>query len=115
MMVSGSQDGTMDEMLRIGEVAELLNVTTKTIRHYENIGLIEPRRTESDYRLYKPEDVLNIQRIRQLQGLGLSLKQIKLILGNANNGELWEKVLAALLEQIESELDLLEQRRERVA
>src|SRR5688572_17762970 len=114
-MMSALQDGAMDEMLRIGEVADLLNVTTKTIRHYEKLGLIEPRRTESDYRLYTPEDVLNIQRIRQLQGLGLSLKQIKLVLSNADNGELWEKVLAALLEQIESEIDLLEHRRERVA
>src|SRR5262245_53917825 len=105
----------MYETLRIGEVAELLGITTKTIRHYEKLGLIDPERTESDYRLYSPDDVLQIQRVRQLQGLGLSLKQIKLILNDAGNEELWEKVLAALLEQIEAEIDLLQDRRERIA
>jgi DNA-binding transcriptional MerR regulator len=105
----------MNETLRIGEVAELLGITTKTIRHYEKLGLIDPDRTESDYRLYTPEDVLRIQRVRHLQSLGLSLKQIKMILSNADDGELWEKVLAALLQQIEADIDVLTERRERIA
>jgi DNA-binding transcriptional MerR regulator len=110
-----SQEGTMNETLRIGEVAELLGITTKTIRHYEKLELIDPDRTESDYRLYTPDDVLRIQRVRQLQGLGLPLKQIKLILSDAGNEALWEKVLAALLEQIEAEIDMLQDRRQRIA
>ena len=43
----------MRERLRIGEVAKLLGVTPKTLRHYEKVGLLEEtERTEADYRLY---------------------------------------------------------------
>ncbi len=71
----------MRTLLQIGEVAQLLGVTTKTIRHYQKVGLIqEPERTASGYRLFSVHDLLRVQRIRRLQALGLSLKQIKIIL-----------------------------------
>lgn len=104
----------MSGILRIGEVARLLGVTTKTLRHYERIGLIEPDRTESDYRVYTPEEVLRLQRIRLLQDLGLSLKQIRLILGEGENPEVWNTVLETLLDSIETEIGALESRRERI-
>lgn len=66
--------------LRIGEVAKLLGVTPKTIRHYHRRGLIpEPPRSDSDYRLYTANDLLRLRHIRQLQAMGLSLAQIKTI------------------------------------
>jgi DNA-binding transcriptional MerR regulator len=104
----------MSGTLRIGEVAKLLGVTTKTLRHYERIGLIEPDRTESDYRVYTPEEVLRLQRIRLLQDLGLSLKQIRLILGEGENPEVWNTVLETLLDSIQTEIGALESRRERI-
>ena len=72
----------MRTLLQIGEIAQLLGVTPKTIRHYQKIGLIaEPDRTEAGYRLFNAQDLLRLQRIRRLQALGLSLKQIKTLLG----------------------------------
>jgi len=45
----------MKTQLHIGEVAKLLGITPKTIRHYHKVGLLtEPQRTESGYRLYYP-------------------------------------------------------------
>jgi DNA-binding transcriptional MerR regulator len=71
----------MRKMLQIGEVAQLLGVTSKTIRHYHKIGLLpEPERTESGYRLYNAQDLLHLKQIRHMQEFGLSLKHIKTLL-----------------------------------
>lgn len=99
----------MASSLRIGDVAELFDVTTKTLRHYEEMGLLSPEREENGYRLYGPEDVLRVQRIRQLQALGLSLKEVARLL-EQDDEVLWQKVLRSLHEEVVEEIDLLQQR-----
>ena len=77
----------MGERLRIGEVAGLVGVTTKTVRHYEKIGLLQrPERSESGYRLYTADDLLEVHRIKRLGSLGLSLQRIKEVLGGSGSG-----------------------------
>lgn len=100
----------MSAELQIGEVAKLFEVSTKTIRHYEKLGLLSPGRAENDYRLYTPEDILTIQRIRQLQTLGLSLKQIKKILNQDSDTQLWSTVLETLLQETQREITQLQRR-----
>lgn len=95
--------------IHIGDVAALFDVTTKTLRHYEKLGLLEPEREENGYRLYGPEDVLRVQRIRQLQSLGLSLKEIARLLGR-DDEMLWESVLRSLREEAAEEVALLQER-----
>lgn len=100
----------MEDHLLIGEVAELFNVSTKTLRHYEKLGLLAPQRAQNDYRLYGPQDVLRLQRIRQLQSLGLSLREIRRILERADDEQLWSEVLRALRQEVSAEMALLEER-----
>jgi DNA-binding transcriptional MerR regulator len=102
------------EWLYIGEVAELFDVTTKTLRHYEELGLLSPQREENDYRRYGPQDVLRVQRIRQLQTLGMSLRQIKAVLEKQDDEEMWATVLRSLREEVEAEIEALEERREQI-
>jgi DNA-binding transcriptional MerR regulator len=63
--------------LRIQEVAAEVGLTTRSIRYYEEIGLLVPVRSGGDYRLYEPEDV---ERLRFIKGLrddaGFSLAEI---------------------------------------
>jgi DNA-binding transcriptional MerR regulator len=67
--------------LTIGEVARMLGVSTKTIRHYHRIGLLEePLRAPNGYRMYRASDLVTLVRIRQIQALGLNLAEIKRIL-----------------------------------
>lgn len=74
--------------MRIGELAERLRVTTKTIRFYESIGLIpEPARAPSGYRSYDEPDAERITFIRTAQRLGLSLDEIKEIIAFRDRGE----------------------------
>lgn len=64
-------------MLRIGEVAERLGLTTRTLRHYEDLGLLRPsERSSSGYRLYDASSIARLRRIDALKRLGLSLDEI---------------------------------------
>src|SRR5690349_7490371 len=65
--------------LQIGEVAERLGVTHRTLRFYEEKGLLKPpTRMEGGFRLYSEEDVRRVERIKQLQRLlNVSLAEIK--------------------------------------
>ncbi|HEY8837671.1 MAG TPA: MerR family transcriptional regulator [Dehalococcoidia bacterium] len=65
--------------LQIGEVAERTGVTQRTLRFYEEKGLLKPpSRMDGGFRLYSEEDVKRVEQIRQLQRLlGFSLAEIK--------------------------------------
>jgi DNA-binding transcriptional MerR regulator len=105
----------MRKMLQIGEVAQLLGVTSKTIRHYHKIGLLpEPERTESGYRLYNAQDLLRLKQIRHMQEFGLSLKHIKTILGDPAREHTLREILQVLDTELASQIQVLEERRARI-
>ncbi|ADK28256.2 MerR family transcriptional regulator [Corynebacterium pseudotuberculosis] len=67
--------------LTIGEAAEFLGITTRALRHWDTIGLLEPQwRNHSDYRLYTEEDLTKAFTILVYREAGLSLKTIQNIL-----------------------------------
>ena len=73
---------TPAKLLRIQEVAAELGLTTRSIRYYEEIGLLEPAaRSDGDYRLYDADD---LDRLRYIKGLrddaGFSLAEIAQLL-----------------------------------
>lgn len=70
---------TNEAYLQIGEVAERTGVTQRTLRFYEEKGLLRPpSRMEGGFRLYSEEDVKRVEMIRRLQHLlGVSLADIK--------------------------------------
>ena len=103
----------MSSRLRIGDVAALFDVTTKTLRHYEKLGLLNPEREENGYRLFGPEDVLRVQRIRQLQSLGLSLKEVERLLGD-DDERLWAGVLRSLRDKAADEIVQLQERLDQI-
>ncbi len=73
--------------MRIGEVADRVGSTTKTIRYYESIGLIdEPPRTPSGYREYDDAAVDRLRFVREAQATGLSLTEIGSILEIKSDG-----------------------------
>ncbi len=64
--------------LTIGELAGELQLNPKTIRYYEEVGLLpEPRRNESGYRLYSPHEIERLRLVKRAKLLGLSLLEIK--------------------------------------
>jgi DNA-binding transcriptional MerR regulator len=69
-------------LLKIQEVAADVGATTRAIRYYEEIGLLQPAaRSEGDYRLYDASDVERIRHIRELRDIaGISLAEISQLL-----------------------------------
>ena len=65
--------------LQIGEVAERTGVTQRTLRFYEERGLLKPpSRLEGGFRLYSEDDVRRVEQIKRLQSLlGFTLAEIK--------------------------------------
>ena len=65
--------------LKIGEFSKLMQVTVKTLRHYEQKGLLIPDEVDewTGYRYYSIEQMQKLQNIRDLQRLGFSLDEIK--------------------------------------
>ena len=73
--------------LTIGELAGELQLNPKTIRYYEEVGLLpEPRRSESGYRLYSRYEIERLRLVKRAKLLGLSLAEIKEIVEYAIDG-----------------------------
>ncbi len=74
--------------MQIGVLANLTGVSVKTIRYYEEIGLLDaPRRTTSGYRDYDPDAAERLRFIRASQASGLSLGEIRGIVAFRHRGE----------------------------
>ncbi len=98
--------------LKIGEVAETSHLPVKTIRYYEEIGLLSPTVTRSGtgYRLFDAAVLNRLAFIKRAQSLGLSLSEIQQILAVHDQGQLpcgevrqhLEAKVTAISEQIEA-------------
>ncbi|HEY5319467.1 MAG TPA: MerR family transcriptional regulator [Galbitalea sp.] len=63
--------------MHIGELAEKTGLSLRTIRHYDEVGLLKPSgRTEGGFRLYTPEDFTRLMLIRRMKPLGFSLEEM---------------------------------------
>lgn len=73
-------------MYRIGEFSHLCETTIKTLRHYDKINLLKPSKVDdfTGYRYYEDEQIKTLEKIKQLQYAGFSLKEIKDLLKETN-------------------------------
>ncbi len=94
--------------LTIGELAGELQLNPKTIRYYEEVGLLpEPRRSESGHRLYSPYEIDRLRLVKRAKLLGLSLAEIKDIVEYAidRRCDVMEDRLLSLVEAKLGEID----------
>lgn len=74
--------------MRIGEAADTVGINPKTIRYYEDIGLLPaPERTPAGYRDYTDGDVERLVFVKTAQRLGLSLAEVAEILAFRERGQ----------------------------
>jgi MerR family transcriptional regulator, repressor of the yfmOP operon len=112
--------------LRIGELAELTGTTPRTIRYYEEIGLLPGgERAQGKHRLYSEEDVARVKEIVKLRDLlGLSLEQLSQLVEaetaraeirreyqRAESPDARRELLERALGHIETQLELVRGRR----
>lgn len=94
----------MEKLYRIGEVSKICEIPIKTLRFYEEEGLIKPVQVDmfTGYRYYDDENILEIYRVKLLKNLGFSLKEIR---------EFDEKSLDKKIKDIKSQVNQLKDKR----
>lgn len=110
-------------LLKIGDFARVAQTNLRTLRYYEELGLLKPAaRSEGGFRYYRPTDVNRVQLIWDLQELGLHLDQISKLLEKKDKpqprAELLGRVRKALTEHdrlIGERIRSLEDQRARVS
>ena len=96
-----------EPLYRVGEVAEQLGLTLRTLKYYEELGLVTPQRTESRYRMYTQADVQRLNRVRRLRALGVSLSTIQTIFNRPQEKDAEGRLVLtrAGLEELERDLE----------
>ncbi len=107
--------------MRSAEIAKIANVSTRTLRHYHQMGLIpEPPRHANSYRDYSAADLALLLRIKRLAALGFALSDIKGMLddearaGGAPSA-LQEDALERLDAELEQQIEQLQEQRRVIA
>ena len=70
-----------DFLLQIGAVAQLVDLSLRTVRHYEDAGLVRPAaRTAGGFRLYDHDTIARLLLIKQMKPLGFTLEEMRLLI-----------------------------------
>ena len=87
--------------MRIGALAALLGTTTKTLRFYEQIGLLAaPRRSECAYRLYHDEAVAKARLVIGLRHLELTIPELQALLADDGKSTRRQRLMAMMDERL---------------
>ncbi len=94
-------------LLKIGEFARLGSVSPRTLRHYEDVGLLTPVQVDpvTGYRAYQPDQLARLNRIVALKDLGLSLAQVAQLLDGVTAEQI-HGMLALRRMQLEDAIDV---------
>ncbi|MFE9483216.1 MerR family transcriptional regulator [Streptomyces spororaveus] len=98
--------------MRIGEIAAVVGLTTRAIRHYHHVGLLpEPERRPNGYRAYSLRDAVLLARVRRLTELGLSLDEVRDVLADDAGRELADVLTELDADLARQEAEIRERRR----
>ena len=109
----------MERKFTIGQLAELAGVPRKTIRYYEEVGVLPPPdRSDAGYRLYSDIDVRRVELVRRARALDMGLAEVRQLVEWASTGscndfqERFQEVLRRKLEEADHRIADLEHLRQ---
>ncbi|WP_019347815.1 MerR family transcriptional regulator, partial [Mycolicibacterium conceptionense] len=90
--------------LSIGDFSRMTQLSIKTLRHYHEVGLLEPDHIDSStgYRYYVPDQVPTAQVVRRLRGLGMPVADVRAVLTSAPADR--NRLIGGHLERLENQL-----------
>lgn len=110
-MEIGSGNGNSRLLMRIGDLAKKAGTTLRTIRYYEQLGLITPvSRTKGGFRLYAEEELRKLRLIKNLQLLDIPLAQVKTFFDQRRRGRVASEIAPAIRNVLQVQLLELENR-----
>ncbi|MHB1286404.1 MAG: MerR family transcriptional regulator [Leptospirales bacterium] len=89
----------------VGKLAQIVNVSTDTVRLYEKMGLLKAMRGENRYRYFSQDSLQRIQFIRKFQKVGFTLEEISIFLGLPHKDPQLCPEVKKILEQKNSQLE----------
>jgi len=101
-----------EEHMQISDLAEKLGITTRTIRLYEKMGLVEPpKRTDGKVRYYEKEDIKRFKFVLKVKELGLTLEEMKELADLFDKEQkVPEKIMPRLIELLSTHLNSIKQK-----
>jgi DNA-binding transcriptional MerR regulator len=110
-MREAAGNGNNGRFMRIGDLARKAGTTMRTIRYYEQLGLIAPAaRTRGGFRLYEEEELRKLRLIKNLQLVETPLSQVKAFFDQRRRGRVASDIAAGLSGLLEQQLREVEQR-----
>jgi DNA-binding transcriptional MerR regulator len=104
-------NGNNERLMRIGDLARKAGTTMRTIRYYEQLGLIAPAaRTRGGFRLYEEDELRKLRLIKNLQLVETPLSQVKAFFDQRRRGRIASEVAGGLSALLEQQLREVEQR-----
>ena len=108
--------GTDEEYITIGNLARTIGLTTRTLRYYEEMGIMSPpRRIEGAVRVYTPEDVRKLKFILRLKELGLTIKEMQELDAVYAEARETNRVIPRLIEMLDSHIDTIDEKMSKLA
>jgi MerR family Zn(II)-responsive transcriptional regulator of zntA len=110
-MREAAGNGNNGRLMRIGDLARRAGTTMRTIRYYEQLGLIAPAaRTRGGFRLYEEDELRKLRLIKNLQLVETPLSQVKAFFDERRRGRVASDIAAGLSGLLEQQLRGVEQR-----
>ncbi|WP_297815487.1 MerR family transcriptional regulator [uncultured Lactobacillus sp.] len=105
----------MSQKYSIGQVAQRLNISTRTVRYYDEKDLVKPDCVkENGYRYYSDEQIFQLQEILYLKELGFSLKQIRSLLQDQDGEKSLKLLLSQQYRDNKAEIERLQQQQDKI-
>lgn len=89
----------------ISVAAEMVEMHPQTLRLYERVGLLSPKRTASNVRLYSDEDIGRLRQIQRLTQVGLNLAGVEMVLNLLERMEAMRRELEEEMARREAEME----------
>jgi MerR family transcriptional regulator, repressor of the yfmOP operon len=100
-----------DQPVQIGELAKKLGITTRTIRYYEEIGLMgPPERLSGGTRMYDRAEILRLKFILKLKDLGIGLKEMQELAEHFDHHQNFGTITPKLLDILDDQIDKIDQK-----
>ena len=110
-MLDKPDTGPHQPMYVISVAAKMIGVHPQTLRHYENVGLVTPERSEGNIRLYSPADIDRLRQINRLTDeLGVNLAGVQIILDMRERLEQLQLEVETRQAELEAEIARLRKR-----
>jgi DNA-binding transcriptional MerR regulator len=110
-MEIGNGSGKGRTLMQIGDLAKRAGTTLRTIRYYEQLGLIAPAgRTKGGFRLYAEEELRKLRLIKNLQLLAIPLAQVKVFFDQRHCGRVAADIAPGIRSVLQQQLREMESR-----